>query len=702
MRRVQAVLSSWWPAGGRLAAVLAASWIPPAHAQQAPEVPAGSRLDAIEVTSSRSSLSVQEVPDSVTVVSGEELRDRGATDLRSALALVAGVSVYPGGDAGPAGATPSLLGRLEADDFLLLVDGVPVGGAFIPAFGTLDLHNVERIEVVRGSAPVFYGTTAFAGTIHVIHYPAGRSEGEAHVSAGSYGSMAADLSAVIAGQGPVLQSLGVDASRLRVAGSDVGADRVHALYRLATDTGLGRLHVDLDGTAQWQKPQSPVPTDPNGRPTALLPTDFNQNPADGHLDTDVARLVAGLDGSAGSTRWGTTLALTRTWHRAVEGFFDGFADTTGDGFRQSRQINEAFLDLHATQALDSGLDVTVGLNELLGRAQQASETFNYTIPLDGNVSAVGADIPATSSVSLLAHRTLFGVYLQSRWKPIETVNVLAGLRYNLATQYQKAYDGTQTFEQSDRRNRASGSLGASWKIWRDESGDLDDVLLHAAFSNTFQPAQIDFGPDSGSAPLLKPEAQRNITVGIKVDGLDGRFDADLDAFLTDFDHQPLNGSINGLPALVAAGGTRYRGVELEASFLVARSLRLNANASLDDARFRDFNDAVEGQLAGNRISLVPRWRASFGATFAPKTGPQFSINLNAEGSRYLDDTNLVSSGALATVDALIGYRWSDLQVRLTGTNLANRLEPVTGSELGDGQLYFLLRRRVELTLTRRL
>jgi outer membrane receptor protein involved in Fe transport len=246
---------------------------------------------------------VQEAPDSISVVSGDDLRDRGATDLRSALALMAGVSVYPGGDAGPAGATPSILGRIEADDFLLLVDGVPLGGAFIPAFATLDLHNVEKIEVIRASAPVFYGTTAFAGTIHVIHYAAGQAERAAHVSTGSYGSAAVDFSAVIAGQGPVLQSVGVDASRIRIAGDGVGADRVHGLYRLASDTGLGHLHLDLEGTEQWQKPQSPVPVDASGHPPPALPVDFNQNPADGRRDDDVARLVAGLDTTTGAVKW---------------------------------------------------------------------------------------------------------------------------------------------------------------------------------------------------------------------------------------------------------------------------------------------------------------------------------------------------------------------------------------------------------------
>ncbi len=44
---------------------------------------------------------------------------------------------------------PALWGLREFDAFLLVVDGVPWGGAFNPALTTLDLTNVERIDVLR-------------------------------------------------------------------------------------------------------------------------------------------------------------------------------------------------------------------------------------------------------------------------------------------------------------------------------------------------------------------------------------------------------------------------------------------------------------------------------------------------------------------------------------------------------------------------
>src|SRR5262245_1054207 len=47
----------------------------------------------VQVTATRFGEPIQEVPGAISVVTGEELRARGVTDLRTALALLGGVSV---------------------------------------------------------------------------------------------------------------------------------------------------------------------------------------------------------------------------------------------------------------------------------------------------------------------------------------------------------------------------------------------------------------------------------------------------------------------------------------------------------------------------------------------------------------------------------------------------------------------------------
>src|SRR5581483_4756579 len=133
-------------------AILAALLPLPVAAQ-----PANSGIETVEVTATRLPEPVGDVPADVSLVGGDELLARQAHNLATALALVPGVEAPSGGDAGPSSAVPSFWGLHEFDAFLLVVDGVPWGGAFNPAIPDLDFNDVQRIEVLKGSAPVAYG-----------------------------------------------------------------------------------------------------------------------------------------------------------------------------------------------------------------------------------------------------------------------------------------------------------------------------------------------------------------------------------------------------------------------------------------------------------------------------------------------------------------------------------------------------------------
>src|SRR3984885_3692105 len=145
-------------------------------------------LDVVVVTATRIPEPADQIPADISVVSGREIAARGAADMAAVLSLVPGVEAPPGGDAGPSSAVPSFWGLHEFDAFLLVVDDVPWGGAFNPAISTLNLTDVERIEILKGAAPVMYGATSFVGVVHVLHYPAGESANAADISVGNYRS----------------------------------------------------------------------------------------------------------------------------------------------------------------------------------------------------------------------------------------------------------------------------------------------------------------------------------------------------------------------------------------------------------------------------------------------------------------------------------------------------------------------------------
>ncbi|MEA2345108.1 MAG: iron complex outerrane recepter protein [Thermoanaerobaculia bacterium] len=323
-----------------LCAVFSAACAASAIGQAAPQSVPPAASETIEVTATKIAEDVMLVPASVTVIDGDELRARNARDLQSALATVGGVSIAPGGDAGPASSVPEMWGLREFDAFLLVVDGVPWGGAFNPDTPALDLTDVDRIEVVRGSAPVMYGATSFVGVIHVIHRQAG-SPGMARVSAGSYGSVSGAVSMPLSQSGTVRQSIIANAERKRFRDDNTGVDRLHALYRAASNApaSSSAWHFDADLTALRQDPNSPHPREGSAL-TSAVPVDANHNPGDAHLDQNRFQLAGGWDSKLAGSPWSTTVAFTHSSFDIVRGFLSEIepVDPNAFGFSQDRTI----------------------------------------------------------------------------------------------------------------------------------------------------------------------------------------------------------------------------------------------------------------------------------------------------------------------------------------------------------------------------
>src|SRR5262245_11420830 len=249
----------------------------------------------VEVTATRLAEDPAEVPAPIEVFNGDELSMRGARDLRSALGLATGVEIAPGVDAGPASSVPDFWGLKEFDAFLLAVDGVPWGGSFNPALTALDLNDVERIEVLRGPAPVTYGATSFVGVIQVIHKDTTATDRALTLSGGSYGSGGFAFSTPIPLAGEWSSRLTVNAQREGFSDDRTSFRRGHGLWRVSRkgqDSRRAWFNFDLN----WldQDPASPRPREgPVLSP--LVPVDANHNPDGAFLNDHRFTAMAGFD-----------------------------------------------------------------------------------------------------------------------------------------------------------------------------------------------------------------------------------------------------------------------------------------------------------------------------------------------------------------------------------------------------------------------
>src|SRR3954470_11290513 len=214
--------------------------------------------EQVEVTATRAPEDPEDVPAAIEVFSGEEMRQRGARDLRSALSSAIGVDIAPGGDAGPAGSVPDFWGLKEFDAFLLVVDGVPWGGAYNPALTSLNLNDVERIEVMRGPAPITYGATSFVGVIHVIHHGVDSKDRNVELHGGSFESGGGSFSTPLPLGGEWKSRLTLDAERVGFSDPREAYRRGHGLWRVERKySDTNRIWFNFDMNWLDQDPNSP-------------------------------------------------------------------------------------------------------------------------------------------------------------------------------------------------------------------------------------------------------------------------------------------------------------------------------------------------------------------------------------------------------------------------------------------------------------
>lgn len=671
--------------------------------------PSPSRSEYVEVVATRVPEPPDEVPAAIDVLTDDELADRRATDLHVAFGLLGGIDVASGGDNGPASSVPEFWGLKEFDAFLLVVDGVPWGGAFNPALATLNLDDVQRIEVLRGPAPVMYGATSFVGVIHVVRRDPVDRDGSLRLTGGSYGT-AGGVAAFGLPQALGFDSrLAADLTRERYADDRTAFNRGHLLWRGRRALGRGRLRLDVDGTWLDQDPASPTPREGPAL-SSRVPVDANHNPEGAFLNERRFFVATGYDHGLGRGSWATTLSFTHASHDVFRGFLARLDATPFNARGQRGTIgeNHLYFDTHVSWAASPKWKLVAGADHMHAEAGGRGTDFDYLAPLDGRGAPVVSE-PTVFDRDITDRREFSGLYTFAEWNPASAWRVQAGLRLN-RTQERRGEEvggAASAAEEAGRERedvRLSGSAGLMWTAWR---RGPERLRLFASYNDAFKPAAVDFNfaeEEAGRERILEPETARSVEAGVKSVLAGGRLDLELSAFLMNFHNLVVAQAIAGLPALANAGRERFRGIEAEASWKLAGDLRARAAYSLHDARFTDYLtefDGVPTQLAGNRLEMSARHMGAAGVLYAPRRGLVAGAEVRLVGRRYLNKRNTALAPGYSELSATLGWRANKWEARLDGRNLGDRRDPVSESELGESQYYRLPARRIELSLIRR-
>jgi outer membrane cobalamin receptor len=144
--------------------------------------------ERVVVTASRYGQSPLEAPTSVTILSEDDIRQSGATNIPDLLRRVVGVDVMSLASSQP---DVSIRGfnRELSNKVLVLIDGRSVYndllGSTFWATLPISLLEIERVEIIRGPGSAVYGANAVTGVINLITRPPGEGTNLLSLGAGT-------------------------------------------------------------------------------------------------------------------------------------------------------------------------------------------------------------------------------------------------------------------------------------------------------------------------------------------------------------------------------------------------------------------------------------------------------------------------------------------------------------------------------------
>ncbi len=145
-------------------------------------------LPEVVVTATKTPEERKDIPNAVIIIDKKDIQKSGAKSIGELLANEPGIDWQTYGNYGGASQEIHIRG-MRGNATQVLVNGVNVNS---PSLGVSDvskipIDNIERIEIVKGSGSVLYGSGAMSGTVNIITKGPKRDKMDLKIGAG-YGS----------------------------------------------------------------------------------------------------------------------------------------------------------------------------------------------------------------------------------------------------------------------------------------------------------------------------------------------------------------------------------------------------------------------------------------------------------------------------------------------------------------------------------
>jgi iron complex outermembrane receptor protein len=611
-----------------LAASLSLLFAGAALAQQA-DVP------SVLVSGSRFASEPSLAPIGATVITAEDIRNAGATDVNQAIRKIGGVFGRQSLDSSPDFALDLRgFGTNSSQNLVIMVDGVRLNENELATavLSTIQIDTVERIEITRGGSSVLYGDGATGGVIQII------TRGGAGKTAGTHGSVFAE-----GGQ---------------FADKTLRGNVTHAWDRFVFDASYGRnstdgyrsnsrfdqrtvgagLAVTFDGGRAGIRLDSA--RQDSGLPGSLSLAEFNANPRQtltpndaGSLDSD--RYTAFIEKRMGDIELAAELSQRE---RKVTSHYD-----FGAGF-----VSDATYNSHQTQ--------------FSPRLRYVARPYGMLNELVTGIDLIRWKRDTTSDFSLAnAQQDSKAVYLRDelRFDAAHDGRLAIGVRHET---FDKDYADSLGFLAPESRSQSQNA----WDV-QGSYAVVPNVTVHAKAGQSYRVANVDENSYRASTDILKGQVSHDLELGLTL----GRTDRQLAirAFRHKLTDEIFFDPTIGFGTNTNLDPTRRQGVEIDGQMDVMARVRASAHYQHVNATFTD------GPNAGRDLVLVPKNVLSARLAWL---GDGQTADIGAQWvdkQRYGDDfTNGCSAriGGYTTFDARYAHRFGPWEVAVTGANLADR------------------------------
>jgi len=603
------------------------------------------QLEEVVVTAQKRVERLIDTPQSVSVVSADELAKLGAVQFRDFANTVPGLNYTT---SGPGFTQISLRGVTAGFDVNstvgIYVDEVPYGtsGAFAQgAQSALDvgLFDLQRVEVLRGPQGTLYGASTMGGLIKYVTKTADLTAFSADVQAGTSGTERGSVNY----NGSLAVNLPIISDRAAVRASifgtrdggyidDVALDRKN-INRSSTYGGrldllftpMDTLSVRLsgflqnissvgDGTVDYSfSSSSPAYRSLDQYRQLLAP--FEQR----------FRLVSGTVNYNLGPATLTSVSSYQTVHSeyfidesqtALPGLFQSFFNP---GFTEVADPFEATTDKF-TQEVRLGSTGTPVLEWLVGGfyTRENSNRNLALVPVDPAGPPVS---PTTyfyeSTPSRFEEYAGFG---DLTWHLTGQFDVTGGMRYAENRQRFEEFGSGYLSSSSplSRSNESVTTYLANARYRFDEH--LTTYFRYATGYRPGGPNYIANDPLTGrpiGAPTFKSDRLKSYELGLKAETEDRRFAIDVDGYHIDWDNiQVLTSSPSGFTVFAnAPGGAAINGSELNFTARPIRAMTLTGAFAFQHAYLKQA-DASLGADQGERLPNVPRFTAALSTDYA--------------------------------------------------------------------------------------